>query len=344
MGTTTKKALIYNPYWDSLGGGEKYMATIAKVLLEWGWAVDISWPHDISAIILKGFGLDLAECNFVDRFSTRNYTAVFWNSDGSLPSSFAKHTFINMQYPHHDVSGHNFKNFVKSRFYTFLANSKFSQSVIDHEYWIKSKVLYPPIRIQDFTPGPKFKQILYVGRFSSLAQSKGHKILIENFKKISSQIPEWKLILVGNTNVGTAKDELLDLKNLAKDFPIEFIVDPTLVELKRIYSRASIFWSASGAGENELLNPEKVEHFGMTVVEAMAAGVVPVISNLGGHKEILSSADQGYLWNAPDDLCQITLDLIFNPKKIVYMSKFSQNRSNIFSEDKFREDLSDLMS
>lgn len=343
MGTTTKKALIYNPYWDSLGGGEKYMATIAKVLLEWGWAVDISWPHDISAIILKGFGLDLAECNFVDRFSTRNYTAVFWNSDGSLPSSFAKHTFINMQYPHHDVSGHNFKNFVKSRFYTFLANSEFTKSVIDREYWIKSKVLYPPIRTQDFIPGPKFKQILYVGRFSNLTQSKGHETLIKSFADIYKQIPDWKLILAGNTNVGTSNENLNKLKDLASGLPVEFIINPDVNDLKMIYSKASIFWSASGSGENELSKPEKVEHFGMTVVEAMSAGVVPVISNLGGHKEIISSADQGCLWNTSDDLCKITLDLISNPKKIIYMSKFSQNRSKIFSEEKFRETLSDLM-
>jgi len=343
MGSTNHKALIYDPYWDSMGGGEKYMASIAKVLLESGWSVDISWPHNISAIILKCFGIDLAKCNFVGQFLTQSYDLVFWNSDGSLPVSLAKHTFINMQYPHHGVSGHNFKNFIKSRFYTFLANSEFSKSVIDREYWIKSKVLYPPIRIQDFTPGPKFKQILYVGRFSNLTQSKGHAVLIESFKKISTQIPEWKLILVGNTNVGTTDENLDKLKKLASGLPVEFIINPDLNHLKMIYSRASIFWSASGMGEDELLKPEKVEHFGMTVVEAMSAGAVPVISNLGGHKEIISSADEGYLWNTPTELCKITLDLISNPKKIDYMSKFSQNRSKIFSEDKFRETLSDLM-
>jgi len=151
------------------------------------------------------------------------------------------------------------------------------------------------------------------------------------------------LILVGNTNVGTTDENLDKLKKLASGLPVEFIINPDLNHLKIIYSRASIFWSASGMGEDELLKPEKVEHFGMTVVEAMSAGAVPVISNLGGHKEIISSADEGYLWNTPTELCKITLDLISNPKKIDYMSKFSQNRSKIFSEDKFRETLSDLM-
>ena len=187
MGSTNHKALIYDPYWDSMGGGEKYMATIAKVLSDNNLTVDIYWPENISSTILDRFGIDLSKCNFVSKYSTNNYALNFWNSDGSLPTSISKKTFINMQYPHHEVSGHNFINLVKSRFYTFLANSKFTKAVIDREYWVDSQVLYPPIRTADFKKGPKFKQILYVARFSNLAQVKGHEILIQSFKKIYKQ-------------------------------------------------------------------------------------------------------------------------------------------------------------
>ena len=343
MGSTNRKALIYDPYWDSLGGGEKYMATIAKVLADSNFAVDIYWPTNISQSVIDRFGIDLTSCHFVTKYSTHEYDLVFWNSDGSLPFSLAKKTFINMQFPHHGVSGHSLKNIIKSKFYTFLTNSKFTKEIIDREYWVKSQVLYPPIRTNDFKIGPKFKQILYVARFSNLAQVKGHEILIQSFKNIYKQIPEWKLILAGNTNIGTTDESFAKLKNLAADLPVEFVINPDLTDLKKLYSRASIFWSASGYGIDQRLHPEKAEHFGMTVVEAMSAGCVPIIVNLGGHPEIVTNTEDGFLWDEPRMLEKLTLDLISDTQKISYLSKLAQNKASVFDEDKFKVKLLELI-
>lgn len=343
MGSTNHKALIFDPYWDSMGGGEKYMATIAKVLSDNNLVVDIYWPKNITSSLIDRFGIDLSKCNFVNKYNTHEYDLVFWNSDGSLPTSFAKKTFINMQYPHHEVSGHNIKNLIKSKFYTFLANSYFTKSVIDQEYWVESLVLYPPIRTVDFKVGPKFKQILYVGRFSNLAQVKGHEILIQSFKKICKQTPGWKLVLAGNTNIGSTDESFARLKSLADNFPIEFVINPDLTDLKKLYSRASIFWSASGYGIDEKLHPEKVEHFGMTVVEAMSAGCVPIIVRLGGHPEIVTNSEDGFLWDDPSMLEKLTLDLINDSKKMFYLSNLAQNKANKFDEDKFNVKLLELI-
>lgn len=343
MGSANRKALIYDPYWDSLGGGEKYMATIAKVLADSNFAVDIYWPTNISQSVIDRFGIDLTGCHFVTKYSTHDYDLVFWNSDGSLPFSLAKKTFINMQFPHHGVSGHKILNLIKSKFYTFLANSNFTKSVIDREYWVNSHVLYPPIRTNDFKIGPKFKQILYVARFSNLAQVKGHEILIQSFKNIYKQIPEWKLILAGNTNIGTTDESFSRLKDLAEGLPIEFIINPDLTDLKKLYSRASIFWSGSGYGIDQRLHPEKVEHFGMTVVEAMSAGCVPIIVNLGGHPEIVNHSEDGYLWDETNMLEKQTLELIADIQKMSYLSKLAQNKAYVFDEDKFKVKLLELI-
>ena len=39
-------------------------------------------------------------------------------------------------------------------------------------------------------------------------------------------------------------------------------------ELIKLYEKAKIFWHGAGFGENENLNPEKMEHFGITTVSA----------------------------------------------------------------------------
>ena len=36
-----KRAAIYDPYLDTLGGGERYCLTVAEILLIAGWQVDL---------------------------------------------------------------------------------------------------------------------------------------------------------------------------------------------------------------------------------------------------------------------------------------------------------------
>jgi glycosyltransferase involved in cell wall biosynthesis len=48
-----------------------------------------------------------------------------------------------------------------------------------------------------------------------------------------------------------------------------------------------------------LLMPSEYEGISLALLEAMAAGVVPVVANVGGHKEVVSSS-QGYLINHSD--------------------------------------------
>ena len=37
------KAAIYNPYLDSLGGGERYAMAVAQVLVKKGYQTDVYW-------------------------------------------------------------------------------------------------------------------------------------------------------------------------------------------------------------------------------------------------------------------------------------------------------------
>ncbi|KKS63938.1 MAG: hypothetical protein UV32_C0032G0009, partial [Candidatus Collierbacteria bacterium GW2011_GWF2_42_51] len=56
-----KKALIFDPYLDTLGGGERYALTFAQSLLNSGFRVEVAWKD---AETLKKaeerFGLDLS--------------------------------------------------------------------------------------------------------------------------------------------------------------------------------------------------------------------------------------------------------------------------------------------
>lgn len=61
------KAGIYDPYLDTLGGGERYILTVAEVLLKNGYQVDLFWNGDQSLLAKAKdrFSLELDGLNFV---------------------------------------------------------------------------------------------------------------------------------------------------------------------------------------------------------------------------------------------------------------------------------------
>lgn len=63
-----QRAAIYDPYLDTLGGGERYCLTVAETLLQNGYSVDIFWSGDPNLIkkATDRFNLDLSKLNIVN--------------------------------------------------------------------------------------------------------------------------------------------------------------------------------------------------------------------------------------------------------------------------------------
>jgi glycosyltransferase involved in cell wall biosynthesis len=337
------KAAIHNPYWESYGGGERYSAALARLLLDHHWQVDIDCPQEMSGDIKKRFDIDLSGSDFMLHLKpSANYDVLFWLSDGSLPTSLARRTFIHMQFPFTGIGGKASLNFLKSRFYTFVVNSRFTKQYIDEEFKVASRVIYPPVEVEKFHPGKKENLILYVGRFSETAQMKNHDLLVSSFKEIHKRLPGWKLILAGGVQGNTSREYADNLIKMAKGLPVSIITNPDFEEIKPLYSKAKIFWSASGFSSDPEL-PIRQEHFGITVVEAMAAGCVPVICSLGGHREIIDNTRDGFLWSSLQDMQDITVSLSQNPKLLSAVSEASRVKSRDFSTEVFNKKFSDLL-
>jgi len=191
-----------------------------------------------------------------------------------------------------------------------VSNSFFTKGFVDIEYGIKSNVIYPPVAVSKIRPKKKEKIILFVGRFSQLTQSKRQDVLIRAFKNLcKSGLSDWQLILAGGIEVGV--DEYLEkLEKSSVGYPIKILKSPSFKQIKDLYARARFFWSASGYRIDEEKEPERVEHFGITVVEAMAAGAIPLVYKAGGHKEIVDDAANGFLWKTQKQLRSKTEKLI----------------------------------
>ena len=334
------RAAIYNPYLDTLGGGERYTVSFAKVLLKAGWKVDIEW-NDPSVVttMQDRFGIDLKGLEVVKDIKRGDgYDLCFWVSDGSIPTLRSRKNLLHFQVPFHNIGGNNLLNKMKLfRIEKIICNSEFTKKVIDKEYGIESVVVYPPVDIDHIKSKRKENLILFVGRFSQLKQNKNQDVLIRTFKKlVNFGLKEWGLILAGGIEIGVT-DYLRSLEKLSEGYPIEIIKSPDFTVLRDLYGKARIFWSASGFGEDEEKNPEKVEHFGITVVEAMSAGAIPVIFNAGGHKEIVKDGDNGFLWESTGQLVKITNRIIKDKGFYSAVSKKAKDDSIFFSFTQFEK-------
>ena len=122
------KAAIYSPYLDTLGGGEKYILTIAEVLSKNGFNVNVLLDKHLAGMgggflretISKRFNLDLKDVDFIlgpvgkgsDIFSRssflKNYNILFYLTDGSIFYPTAKRNILHIQSP---LAGQPSKNF-----------------------------------------------------------------------------------------------------------------------------------------------------------------------------------------------------------------------------------------
>lgn len=357
---------IYSPYLDTVGGGERYMLTIAEGLSEKNKTDIFLDSHlqtlDINKVnekVSKLLNLDLSKVNFVkapigkganmfERLSfLKNYDLIFYLTDGSIFFSSARRSILHIQSPI-KVSNNSLWKKIKSSSWNFIIyNSKFTREHCEKYWKIKGEVVYPPVNTEVFKSVKKKKQILTVGRFFGYLKDKKHGLMIDSFKKIfdsskrslPSEVKDWSFHLAGGAVEGDM-DYVKELEEASKGYPIHIHPNLEFKKLVELYGQSSIYWHASGYGETD---PTKMEHFGITTVEAMASGCVPVVINLGGQKEIVDEGDNGMLWDSPQELEDKTLKLVENETLRNKLSKEAQLKSRQFSKEKFIEKINNLI-
>lgn len=128
---------------------------------------------------------------------------------------------------------------------------------------------------------PEEKVLIHVSNFRKV---KRIDTIIETFAKVRERIPS-KLILLGDG------PELLDMRQKARDLDVE---EHVLFLGKQ--NDVSAFYQLS---DLVLLLSEK-ESFGLTLLEAMKTGVLPIGTNAGGIKEVIKHEETGYIVDIGD--------------------------------------------
>jgi len=225
------------------------------------------------------------------------------------------------------------------------ANSEFTRSWIRNYWGRESEVLYPRIDTEVFRVAEKTQKILSVGRFFAGSHNKKHLVLIQAFRElVDAGLQGWELHLVGGRAAGDSHDEYMNqVYHLANGYPVVIHLDLPFAKLVDLYAESTIYWHASGYGEDEGQAPIKFEHFGITTVEAMASGCVPVVIGKGGQPEIVSHGENGFLWTTPSELKSMTQTIIQNPQLCQKLSAAAIDRSKFFDKEHFNSRLQKLL-
>lgn len=223
--------------------------------------------------------------------------------------------------------------------------SKFSQHWLQKYWGMKSQLLYPAVAVEEFYIADKKKNVIsHVGRFFVGGHSKKQLDLVRVFKQmVNNGLSNWEFHLIGGVAPGEIHQEYVNkIKNEIEGYPIFLHLDAPFSELKEILSVTKIYWHATGLDESNDKAPILMEHFGITTVEAMAAGCVPVVINRGGQPEVVT-AGTGFIWETREELISYTNQLIADAALLNKMSKAALQRSTQFNKNRFYRELEDIL-
>ena len=203
---------------------------------------------------------------------------------------------------------------------TIIANSNYTRNAIKKVWNIDSTVIYPPCPQYSFPLEDKIKKIekkdtemmMTVCSLGRFVPEKEYETILQ----IAKHRPHLKFELIG----GVANDKISyfnSLKNKASE-NVTFHVNATENQKIEILKRSKI-----------LLHSFKGEHFGIALIEAMSAGLIPVSHNSGAAKED-NLVDEKYRYNDDIDSALNCLDKAvseWNLDKASQLRQYAQNFS-----------------
>ena len=220
----------------------------------------------------------------------------------------------------------------------FLPNSNFTADWLKQKWQLQDKkihVSYPlvtPILLQ-YKKNPM--QIAVCGRIEA---SKKIDVMVKAFN--SSEFLKKNCVLKIAGSCDNEERSYIDYIKSLSDGNVQIELNPSRSQLEELYAESGIFWHAKGYGET---NPMLMEHFGMTTIEAMSAGCIPVVINKGGQQEIVT-ADCGFTWDVPEQLVEYTEKLLgLSDEKIAGMRASCIERSKMCSKETFKNHVKELL-
>jgi len=356
------RSLVFDPHLDTLGGGERYAFAVARLLAQRG-DVTIAGHRRPDAARLTRLGFDapgpiaaMSDAEFTSM--SRRVDAVVAVVTRLPPPTCADRSVLVVQFPFPGSPSHHPRRWMaRARLLAPYRGVVYSEYVpwLARRWQMDADVVPPPVPAaaagtscpaastghgepDDGVGAPigDGPMILSVGRFFATEHHKRHDALIEAFRSLHRRRPDLhaELVLVGGLSSDAASQRYLDsLRRQATGLPVALLPNAHPATLERLYRRASCLWHAAGLGR-PARHPERAEHFGMAVVEAMAHGVVPLVYDDGGLPEIVTDGC-GVRWRSVAELVEASVRLLDAPAHRAAVATQARTRAQRYSPEAF---------
>ena len=324
-------ALIANIVHISLnarGGGERLAIATIKAISSMGIGVELSTVEKPDmALIHDAYGTSVSEdikkirtLNILQKYGLRNYTFTVNTHGDMLPFYHREFTKRNaITYCHYPIARYlidcgdpdysavlqnmcllgmtpavrnGYHDSVRSAYIkmmlnsTVLTNSEFSRKAIFKTFGVDSTILPPPVDVDIFrnsclASNVRNDSILVISRFHP---SKKIENAIHLAKLLCQNEVGMRMNIIGNMppdGIGYFNY----LNDLVRHYRLEnfvrFEINVRFDRLLDLMRRSKVY-----------VHPLPGEPFGISTVEAMSAGIIPVVPDIGGHTEFVPARYQ----------------------------------------------------
>lgn len=273
-----KTAAIHTMHLYGMGGGARAVAWFAYALGDLGYQVDIYTSTDVPPQVRLWLPR-AATLQGSHQTCFRDYDLGFNIDHFNYMPPLAKHNWAHIFQPHdrnHPPAG-----------YELWTNSKYTAQQCQELWGLEAKHIYIPIS-ETFVPLRKRRIISHCSRIVRPTRyaDKGHQQMIMSFISGHEQgmLRGWQFYIVGSVDPNM-EDYLSYLRQLAQGYPIFFHLDANDETVENILGLSAFYWHMTGITMPEI--PGAQEHLGLTPLEAMACGAVPICYKSGGPLETI---------------------------------------------------------
>lgn len=303
---------VCNHFSPCMGGVERIVSDIAELQSAKGHEVKVvclnkcAYSHEtlkekekfgkirierLPFLDLKYYKITFGVLGKVKGFDVVHVHGVGFFSDFLIATKFLHHVPVVVSTHGGIFHTHSIGLLKKIYFHIFqrallnLADAVIAVSKNDLERFLricsKTVLVENGVDVSKFSAGKKKPgSFLFVGRFS---QNKRIDLLLKAFSEARKRGQEFSLFIAGTDWEGLLGNYLKAAPKPGEAGKIKFILNPSKSELEALYRGCEFFVSAS-----------EYEGFGISLVEAMASGCIPIVQKNDGFSNIVDDGKNGF--------------------------------------------------
>ena len=325
-----RKAVIYTPFDIRAGGGERYLLSAARALAATHDVV-IATEGETSrarirfvchALGIEPFAFSTATLRDVLSNPARPDIALVMGNEIVPPvPAFGRRNIYHLQFPFpwRNIGRYDFRSVTSYDF--LIVNSEYTRG------WTLRRlaevgigtpppvhVVAPPVRLLPPRTGVRGAgplRVVTVGRFFTSGHSKRQDVFLDIVERLRAGGRAVQATLIGSIdNSPEAKAFFQSIESRTRSMTgVEILPDASRWELEQALYAADAYVHCAGYGVRPSINPEMAEHFGISIVEAIAAGCYPVVAAAGGPVEIIRKANVGASFASIDEAVLVLREL-----------------------------------